>query len=268
MTKLGGLSARAGHYTAMGKSNDDNDLEPLQLGLVRFQQHAIETGQKDLVIFEGRDAAGKDGAIKRIVEHLSIRNTRVMALPKPTDRERTQWYFQRYTTHLPAAGELVLFNRSWYNRAGVEPVMGFCTPDQHETFLRDVPVYERMLTGDGVQIVKLWLDISREEQAERLADRRKDPLKALKVSRLDAVAQEKWDDYTKARDEMLTRTHTPEAPWFVVRTDKKPVARINIMRHLLKVLAPKEIAGDFPPPDPDVLFQFDRPALEDGRLQR
>jgi polyphosphate kinase 2 len=251
----------------MGKSNDDNDLEPLQLGLVRFQQYAIETGQKDLVIFEGRDAAGKDGAIKRIVEHLSIRNTRVMALPKPTDRERTQWYFQRYTTHLPAAGELVLFNRSWYNRAGVEPVMGFCTPDQHETFLRDVPVYERMLTGDGVQIVKLWLDISREEQAERLADRRKDPLKALKVSPLDAVAQEKWDDYTKARDEMLTRTHTPEAPWFVVRTDKKPVARINIMRHLLKVLAPKEIAGDFPPPDPDVLFQFDRPALEDGRLQ-
>jgi len=251
----------------MGKSNDD-DLEPLQLGLVRFQQYAIETGQKDLVIFEGRDAAGKDGAIKRIVEHLSIRNTRVMALPKPTDRERTQWYFQRYTTHLPAAGELVLFNRSWYNRAGVEPVMGYCTPDQHETFLRDVPVYERMLTGDGVQIVKLWLDISREEQAERLEDRRKDPLKALKVSPLDAVAQEKWDDYTKARDEMLTRTHTPEAPWFVVRTDKKPVARANIMRHLLKVLAPKEIARDVPSPDPDVLFPFDRPALEDGRLER
>ena len=251
----------------MGKSNDD-ELEELQLGLVRFQQHAIETGQKDLVIFEGRDAAGKDGAIKRITEHLSIRNTRVLALPKPTDRERTQWYFQRYATHLPAAAELVIFNRSWYNRGGVEPVMGFCTPEEHETFLRDVPVYERMLTGDGIQIVKLWLDISRKEQAERLEDRRGDPLKALKVSPLDAVAQEKWDAYTKARDEMLTRTHTPDAPWFVVRTDKKPVARANIMRHLLKVLAPKDIAKDFPPPDPDVLFPFDREALEDGRLER
>ena len=254
----------------MGKSsdNDDDDLEELQLALVRFQQHAIQTGQRDLVIFEGRDAAGKDGAIKRIVEHLSIRNTRVMALPKPTEREQSQWYFQRYVPHLPAAGELVLFNRSWYNRAGVEPVMGFCTPDQHEAFLRNVPVFERMLAGDGVQIVKLWLDISRKEQAERLDDRRKDPLKALKVSSLDAVAQEKWDAYSKARDEMLTRSSSPEAPWYVVRTDKKPIARANIMRHLLKVLAPKTIAKDVPPPDPDVLFTFERPALEDGRLER
>jgi polyphosphate kinase 2 len=253
----------------MGKSNDEDDeLEALQLGLVRFQQHAMKTGQRDLVIFEGRDAAGKDGAIKRIVEHLSVRNTRVMALPKPTDREQTQWYFQRFVPHLPAAGELVIFNRSWYNRAGVEPVMGFCTPEQHETFLRNVPVFERMLAGDGVQIVKLWLDISRKEQAERLGDRGKDPLKALKISPLDAVAQEKWDAYSKARDEMLIRTSTPEAPWYVVRTDKKPLARANIMRHLLKVLAPKDIARDVPEPDADVLFRFERPALEDGRLER
>jgi polyphosphate kinase 2 len=253
----------------MGKSNDEDDeLEALQAALVKFQQWAIETGQRDLVILEGRDAAGKDGSIKRIVEYLSIRNTRVMALPKPTERERSQWYFQRYVEHLPAAAELVIFNRSWYNRGGVEPVMGFCTPAQHETFLRDVPVFERMLAGDGVQIVKLWLDISRKEQAERLEDRRKDPLRALKVSPLDAVAQEKWDAYTEARDEMLTRTSTPEAPWFVVHTDKKAVARVNIMRHLLKVLAPAEIAKDVPEPDPQVLFPFERACVADGRLER
>jgi len=175
-------------------------------------QAAIASGQKDLVIFEGRDAAGKDGSIKRITEHLSVRNTRAIALPKPTERERTEWYFQRYISYLPAAGELTLFNRSWYNRGGVEPVMGFCTPEEHETFLRDAPVLEAMLVKSGLQVVKLWLDISREEQAKRLKARRNDPLKTLKVSPLDAVAQDKWDAYTAARDEMLTRTHTDDAP--------------------------------------------------------
>jgi polyphosphate kinase 2 len=178
----------------MAKSHDEDDeLEALQVALVRFQQRAIETGERDLVIFEGRDTAGKDGAIKRIVEHLSIRNTRVVALPKPNERQRTEWYFQRYVEHLPAAGELVILNRSWYNRAGVERVMNFATPEEQETFLRDVTVFERMLVGSGIQIVKLWLDISRQEQAERLEARRTDPLKALKISPLDAVAQEKWD---------------------------------------------------------------------------
>jgi len=253
----------------MGKSNDDDDdLAALQVELVRFQQWAIETRQRDLVIFEGRDAAGKDGAIKRIVEHLSIRSTRVMALPKPTERERGQWYFQRYVEHLPAQQELVLFNRSWYNRAGVERVMGFSTPEEQETFLRDVPVFESMLVHSGVEIVKLWLDISREEQAERLDERRTDPLKALKVSPLDAVAEEKWDAYSQARDEMLTRTHTDDAPWTVVRTDKKKEARSNIIRHLLKTLAPEEISRDVPPPDPDVLYRFEPAALTDGRLER
>jgi polyphosphate kinase 2 len=249
-------------------AKDDDDLEPLQLALVKFQQWAIETRQKDLVIFEGRDAAGKDGAIKRITEHLSIRATRIVALPKPSDRERGQWYFQRYVAHLPAEGELVLFNRSWYNRAGVERVMGFSSAEEQEIFLRDVPVFESMLAHSGVQIVKLWLDISREEQAQRLDDRRNDPLKALKVSDLDAVAQEKWDAYTKARDEMLMRTHTGDAPWWIVRTDKKPVARANIMRHLLKCLAPPQIADDSPAPDPDVIFRFEPAALTDGRLER
>jgi polyphosphate kinase 2 len=252
-------------------SKDDADyeaqIEDLQIALVRYQQAAIASGQKDLVIFEGRDAAGKDGAIKRITEHLSVRNTRVVALPKPTDRERTQWYFQRYATHLPAAGELVIFNRSWYNRGGVEPVMGFCTPDEHETFLRDVPGFEAMLVGSGVQIVKLWLDISRDEQAQRLKARTTDPLKTLKISSLDAVAQKKWDEYSKARDEMLTRTHTTVAPWTVVHTDRKKAARLNIMRHLLKALAPRDVAKPIAKPDPEVLYTFDVAATDDGRLE-
>jgi polyphosphate kinase 2 len=248
--------------------DDEYDLEALQVALVRFQQHAIKVGERDLVIFEGRDTAGKDGAIKRIVEHLSIRATRVVALPKPNDRERSQWYFQRYSEHLPAAGELVIFNRSWYNRAGVERVMGFSTPDEQETFLRDVPVFERMLSHAGVQVVKLWLDISRDEQARRLEARTTDPLKALKVSALDAVAQEKWTDYSAARDEMLKRTHTAEAPWTIVHTDDKKIARINIIRHLLKVLAPPQISDQIAPPDPAVVFAFEPAALSDGRLER
>jgi polyphosphate kinase 2 len=253
----------------MAKDDDyDHELETLQAALVRFQQSAIKSGEKSLVIFEGRDAAGKDGAIKRITEHLSVRNTRAIALPKPSERERSQWYFQRYATYLPAAGEFVLFNRSWYNRAGVEPVMGFCTPEEHQAFLRDAPVFEAMLVSSGLKVVKLWLDISREEQAARLKARRTDPLKALKVSPLDAVAQDKWDAYTTARDEMLTRTHTAEAPWVIVRTDHKKKARLNTMRYLLKVLAPKAIAKSVGRPDPKVVFEFDVTALTDGRLER
>jgi polyphosphate kinase 2 len=253
----------------MSKTEDyDREIESLQAALVRFQQYAIEAGEKDLVIFEGRDAAGKDGSIRRVVEHLSVRHTRVVALPKPTERERTQWYFQRYATHLPAAGELVIFNRSWYNRGGVEKVMGFSTPEEQESFLHDVPVFEHMLLNGGVQIVKLWLDISRKEQAERLEARRTDPLKALKTSPLDAVAQEKWDDYTAARDEMLSRTHTAEAPWYVVHTDRKKSARVAVLRHLLRHLAPPEIADGVLPPDPHVLYEFDVSAFTDGRLER
>jgi polyphosphate kinase 2 len=248
--------------------NYDDELRKLQIALVRFQQAAIASGRKDVVIFEGRDAAGKDGAIKRITEHLSVRNTRAIALPKPNEHERGQWYFQRYLARLPSAGELVIFNRSWYNRGGVEPVMGFCTPEEHETFLRDVPGLEHMLVGSGLNIVKLWLDISRQEQAQRLKARETDPLKALKVSPLDGAAQKKWDDYTDARDQMLRRTHTPEAPWVVVRADHKKAARLNIIRHLLNVLAPGAIAKKVPKPDPDVVFEFEAAALNDGRLAR
>jgi polyphosphate kinase 2 len=228
----------------------------------------MDAGEKVLVIFEGRDAAGKDGAIRVLTEHLSVRNTRVVALPKPSDRERSEWYFQRYVEHLPACGETVIFNRSWYNRAGVERVMGFSTPEQQETFLRDAPGFEHMLVEGGTRLVKLWLDISRKEQGERLEARRSDPLKALKVSDLDAVAQAKWDDYTAARDEMLTRTQSDAAPWTIVHTDKKWKARINILRHLLKALAPPELAQGVDDPDPDVLFRFEIAALHDGRLER
>lgn len=253
----------------MSKHDEDNgDLEAAQLALVHWQQHAMQTGQKVLVIFEGRDAAGKDGTVKRVIEHLSVRNTRVVALPKPSDRDRTQWYFQRYVEHLPAAGETVIFNRSWYNRAGVERVMGFSTPGEQEDFLRDVPTFESMLVGSGLTIVKLWLDVSKAEQAKRLKDRHTDPLKILKSSPLDAAAQERWDGYTAARDEMLRRTHASLTPWTCVRSDSKAATRVAVIRHLVHALAPKAIAKEVAPPDPKVLFRFDLSALADGRLVR
>jgi polyphosphate kinase 2 len=253
----------------MSKTKDyKHELTDLQIGLVRYQVWSAEKGAKALVIFEGRDGAGKDGTIARITEHLTPRRTRVIALPKPSDRQRSEWYFQRYAQHLPAAAELVLFNRSWYNRAGVEPVMGFCTEREHAEFLRDVPSFERMLEEADISLVKLWLDISKDEQARRLEARRKDPLKTLKVSDLDKAAQEKWKDYSKARDEMLIATSTAIAPWFIVRNDDKKAGRLNVIRHLLHTLAPGHIKSDHPEPDPDVLFQFEEDALHDGRLAR
>ena len=244
----------------------DEQLEGLQLALVRTQAAALASGERTVLVLEGRDGAGKDGAIKRITEHLSARATRVVALPKPSDRERTQWYFQRYVAHLPAAGELVIFNRSWYNRAGVEVVMGFSTPAQQAEFLRDAPHFERMLVESGIRLVKLWLDISKDEQRKRLDARRTDPLKALKVSDMDAVAQTKWSDYSAARDAMLTRTSSAIAPWFCVRADDKKAARLAIIRHLLREIAPAEIAVEVDGPDPAVLFPFEPAAITDGRL--
>ena len=221
-----------------------------------------------VVVLEGRDAAGKDGTIARITEHLTARRTRAVALPKPTERDRSEWYFQRYVHYLPAAGEFVIFNRSWYNRAGVEPVMGFCTPKEHQEFLRDAPTFERMLEEAGIRVLKLWLDISKKEQALRLDARRNDPLKALKVSALDGEAQKRWKAYSAARNEMLTRTSTEASPWFCVHTDHKKEARLNIIRHLLHELAPKHISHDAPTPDRDVLYRFEPEALTDGRLEK
>lgn len=240
--------------------SDDHDelsgMDALQLGLVRLQTDMAASGARAVIVLEGRDTAGKDGLIKRIVEHLSVRNTRVVALPKPSDRERSQWYFQRYASHLPAAGELVIFNRSWYNRAGVEVVNGFSTPAEQAQFLRDVPDFERMLVDSGIALVKLWLDISKDEQHARLEARRKDPLKALKVSPLDAVAQDKWADYSAARDAMLLATHSTTAPWTCVATDDKKAARKAAIRHILRSLLPADAAQEIKAPDPDILFPF------------
>jgi polyphosphate kinase 2 len=242
------------------------ELKALQLALVRWQAGAIKSGEKVVVVLEGRDSAGKDGAIKRIIAHLSPRATHVAALPKPNTVESTQWYFQRYVARLPSAGEIVIFNRSWYNRAGVERVMGFSTPQEQETFLKDVPDVERMLVESGIRLVKYWLDISKKEQADRLDAREDDPLKVLKVSSLDTVAQKKWKAYSDARNDMLVRTHTDLAPWWCVHTDHKKDARLNIMRHLVRSIASHQIAQTVQAPDAEILFPFETKALTDGRL--
>ncbi|CAM3239719.1 ADP/GDP-polyphosphate phosphotransferase [Sphingomonas antarctica] len=248
-------------------SHDEKPDHPLQQALVDMQMAQAKSGERILIVLEGRDTAGKDGLIKRLTEHLSVRNTRVVALPKPSDRERGQWYLQRYVQQLPAAGELVIFNRSWYNRAGVEVVNGFSTPEEQAQFLKDVPSFERMLVESGIRLVKLWLDISKGEQAKRLEARRKDPLKALKISPLDAVAQDKWDDYSKARDNMLLHTHSAAAPWFCVATDDKPDARKAAIRHILRHVAPDDVAGTVKAPDADILFEYE-PKVAKGRLAK
>lgn len=254
----------------MSKSDEAYEAELIQLqtAMVESQAWAIEQGRKILVIFEGRDAAGKDGAIKRVTEYMAPRQTRVVALPKPSDREVSQWFFQRYVAHLPAAGEIVFFNRSWYNRAGVEVVMGFSPPEQQADFIRDVPEFEHMLCEGGIQVIKFWLDISREEQAERLADRVEDPLKRFKISPLDAEAQKRWDAYTEARDAMLTKSHSARAPWTIVSTDKKKHARLNVLRHLVHEIGAPKLSVKVDRPDRDVCFRFDPAALTDGRMAR
>lgn len=238
----------------------------LQIELVSVQRHLIAAGHRLLIIFEGRDAAGKDGAIKRIVEHLSPRETRVVALGKPTDRERASWYFQRYVQQLPSGGEWVIFNRSWYNRAGVEPVMGFCTPEEAGSFLSQVVPFERMQVEGGTILLKYYLDVSREEQARRLDDRRSDPLKNWKISPVDAVAQEKFDAYSVARNRMLSVTDHEQGRWTIVRADNKYEARLNILRDIIRAVPhPGPLRTD-QEPDRSVLFRFSPECLEDGRL--
>jgi polyphosphate kinase 2 len=210
------------------------DLFRLQGELVKLQDWVVATRQKVVVVFEGRDAAGKGGVIKRITQRLNPRVCRVVALPAPNDRERTQWYFQRYTPHLPAAGEIVLFDRSWYNRAGVERVMGFCTEDDVEEFFRSVPEFERMLTRAGIKLLKYWFSITDEEQHLRFLSRIHDPLKQWKLSPMDLESRSRWEAYTKAKESMLERTHIAEAPWWVVEAVDKKRARLNCIDHLLR----------------------------------
>jgi polyphosphate kinase 2 len=224
---------------------------------VKLQRHVIKDGRKVLVILEGRDAAGKDGTIKRITEHLSPRETRVVALGKPSDRETSQWYFQRWVQHLPAAHEMVLFNRSWYNRAGVERVMGFCTPQELQAFFTAVPQFEQLLLDSGIQMLKYYLDISRAEQKRRLSARRHDPLKQWKISPVDKQALKHWHDYSVARDDMLLNTHSDAAPWTIVKADSKALARLNLIRHLLQRLPYRGREESLCQPDPRVVADFD-----------
>ncbi|HVU73257.1 MAG TPA: polyphosphate kinase 2 [Mycobacteriales bacterium] len=210
------------------------ELQRLQVELSHLKDWVVDKGQRVLVIFEGRDAAGKGGVIARITQNLSPRVVRVVALPAPTEREKTQWYFQRYVEHLPAAGEIVIFDRSWYNRAGVEPVMGFCTKKQHKRFLEQAPVFEKMLVDDGIHLRKYWLDISEEEQERRFADRAKDPLKQWKLSPIDLASRDRWAEYQRRRDEMFKHTDSAESPWWVVESDDKRRSRLNLMSHLLE----------------------------------
>ncbi|NCT85016.1 MAG: polyphosphate kinase 2 [Comamonadaceae bacterium] len=217
------------------------ELFRLQSELVKLQDWVVHTGHKVVILFEGRDAAGKGGVIKRITQRLNPRVCRVAALPAPNDRERTQWYFQRYVSHLPAAGEIVLFDRSWYNRAGVERVMGFCTDAQYEEFFRSAPEFERMLQRSGIQLIKYWFSISDDEQRVRFLGRIHDPLKQWKLSPMDLESRRRWEEYTKAKEVMLERTHTPESPWWVVPADDKKRARLNCIHHLLSQMPYREV---------------------------
>ena len=208
----------------------------LQAELLKVQLWAAETGQKFVLLFEGRDAAGKGGTIKRFTEHLNPRTARVVALNKPTDEERGQWFFQRYIKHLPTAGEIVLYDRSWYNRAGVERVMGFCEPAEYLEFMRQTPEFERMLSRSGIRLYKYWFSVTQEEQAKRFKSRETDPLKRWKLSPIDKASLDKWDDYTEAKEAMFFYTDTADAPWTVVKSDDKKRARINCIRHFLSTL--------------------------------
>jgi polyphosphate kinase 2 len=217
----------------MSKDEYGETLEQLQIQLVKMQYWLQDTGQRVMIIFEGRDAAGKGGTIFNLRQYMNPRNARNVALPKPSETERGQWYFQRYVSHFPSTGEFVTFDRSWYNRAGVEPVLGFCTPEQHESFLEEVPGFERMIVADGIHFFKFWLNIGQIMQLKRFHDRRHSPLKNWKFSPIDIAGAEKWDDYTRARDEMMERTHTAHAPWTIVKSNDKRRARLAVIRRIL-----------------------------------
>ncbi len=241
----------------------EDDLEKLQIELVKFQQWVQKTNQRVAILFEGRDAAGKGGSIRRFIEHLNPRAMRVVALPKPTIEETGQWYFQRYVKQLPNAGEIVFFDRSWYNRAVVEPVNGFCTKKQYKQFLRQVPEFEHMLYEDGITVIKFWFSISKDEQLKRFNSRKGNPLKQWKLSSIDAKAQELWDPYTHYKEVMFSRTHTTFSPWLIVRANTKKTARLESIRHVLSLAEyeGKEKAATSLIPDPNVIQRFHRSAV-------
>lgn len=246
--------------------NYKHDLKLLQIELVKLQRHIIKNNLQILIIFEGRDAAGKDGVIKRVTQHLSPRETRVVALGKPSDREKNSWYFQRFVPHLPSKQEMVLLNRSWYNRAGVERVMGFCSDDEYEDFMEAVVPFEHMLVKSGIQIFKYYLDISKKEQEQRLKDRKSSPLTQWKISPIDESAQKLWKDYSIARNEMLVRTDNKVTPWYIVRADNKKEARLNVISHLMTHVVCPNKDKHAPKYDPKQIFKFDKKHLEGGSI--
>ena len=242
------------------------ELRRLQTELVAMQEWVRASGARIVVIFEGRDAAGKGSAIKRVTEYLNPRIARIMALPMPTDRERGQWYFQRYIEHLPAAGEIVLMDRSWYNRAGVERVMGYCTADEYRRFLHQAPLFERMLVEDGILLVKYWFSVSDREQEARFRSRLNDPMRRWKLSETDLLSITKWVDYSKAKDEMFVHTDIPEAPWWVVESEDKLAARLNMISHLLSIVPYEHLEPPTVtiPPRP-AASDYERPPREQTR---
>jgi polyphosphate kinase len=247
----------------------ERELARLQVELVKQQEYIRAHGLKIVVIFEGRDAAGKGGAIQRITETLNPRAARVVALAAPTERERGQWYFQRYVAHLPSRGEMVLFDRSWYNRAGVERVMGFCTDEEYWEFLRACPEFERLLVSGGIQLIKYWFSVSDAEQERRFQARLQDPTKRWKLSPMDLEARNRWVDFSKAKDAMFAATDIPEAPWWVVEAEVKKRARLNVMTHLLGQIPYEDLTPDSPPklpPRPRVRSDYARPPKESQKL--
>ena len=240
------------------------ELTRLQSELVRVQLWAKETGARVVVVFEGRDAAGKGGTIKRIAEYLSPRIVRIAALPTPTEREKGQWYYQRYVAQLPTAGEIVLFDRSWYNRAGVEKVMGFCSDDEYDRFMRQTPIFEQMLIEDGILLRKYWFSVSDKEQLKRFRSRLNDPLRQWKLSPMDLESISRWEDYSKAKDEMMVHTDTIGSPWFVVESDIKKHARLNMISHLLSTIPYKDVPHDKVtlPARPSASTGYERPSRE------
>jgi polyphosphate kinase 2 len=243
-------------------------LLDLQIELVKMQRHLIKSNDKMLIILEGRDASGKDGTIKHIVKHLSPRETRVVALSKPSDRDRNSWYFQRYVAHLPASQEFVLFNRSWYNRASVERVMGFCTKAEYKEFIASVPSFETMLVRSGIKFIKYYLDISKAEQKRRLHDRKTNLLKKRKMSQVDEKAIEHWKDYSEARNDMLAQTHTSTAPWTVVSANDKHLARLNVIKDMLHRTHYADKDELLIHPDPKIIFPYDASSLGNDQLEK
>jgi len=241
-------------------------LHTLQVELVKLQKHIIKNNLQILIILEGRDAAGKDGAIKRITQHLSPRETRVVALGKPSDHDRNSWYFQRYVAHLPARQEMVVMNRSWYNRAGVERVMGYCSDTEYEEFMAAVVPFEQMLVKAGIQLFKYYLDISQKEQERRLKSRRVDPLKQWKISPIDESAQKHWKDYSTARNEMLLGSHNNITPWYIVRADDKKQARLNIIGHLMAHVECPDKDKHATKYDPKIIFEFEKKHFKNGYI--